>query len=247
MIDDIKKSFNSILYERTTSPFYGTLILSWLIWNWRIIYLTFFISEGKIEENKIDFIITNFSDIHHLITYPLISTTLLILIFPFVSNGAYWLSLRFNKWKKDQKNIIDMKQLLTVEQSIELREQIANQEDRFEKLLENKNSEIKQLNLIIENYKSRKAEPIIENKNNSEIWKDELKKLVEKLKSNTNLLNEYESVLHYIQGGFVITGRDSISSKTISLMESFDIIKSQGDGVYQITDKGKLLQREMID
>ena len=35
---DVKKSLNSIINERISSPFYGTLILSWLIWNWK--YLT---------------------------------------------------------------------------------------------------------------------------------------------------------------------------------------------------------------
>jgi len=66
MLDDIKKSLNEIIYERTTSPLYGTLIISWLIWNWRIVYLTFFISEKKITKNKIDFILSNYSDIHHI-------------------------------------------------------------------------------------------------------------------------------------------------------------------------------------
>ena len=247
MIDEIKKSFNSILYERTTSPFYGTLILSWIIWNWRIIYLTFFISEDIIEGNKIDFIITNFSDFHHLITFPLISTAALIILIPFVSNGAYWLNLKFNKWKKDQKNIIDMKQLLTIEQSIELREQIAKQEERFEKLLKNKNDEIKQLNLIIENYSSSKYKPNTENKNETEIWKLELKDLSEKFKSDSKQLKEFESIIYYIQTGYQITQRDEISSKTISILESNDIIVNQNSGIYKFTEKGKLFQRLMLE
>ncbi len=131
MIDDIKKSFNEIIYERTTSPFYGTLISSWIIWNWKILYLTFFISEKKITTNKIDFIIANYSQIEHILIYPLISTFLLLTVIPFIANGAFWISLRFTKWKVDQKNYIDKKQLLTVEQSIELREEIAKQEERY--------------------------------------------------------------------------------------------------------------------
>lgn len=64
---DIRKSIDSIINERLSSPFYGTLILSWLIWDWRIIYLTFFVSESKIESNKIDFILINFSEINDII------------------------------------------------------------------------------------------------------------------------------------------------------------------------------------
>lgn len=105
MLTEVKKSFNEIIYERTTSPLFGTLIISWLIWNWRIIYLTFFISEEKIVENKITFILTNYSDIHHIVTFPLLSTLALLTIILFIANGAYWLSLRFNKWKVDQKKL----------------------------------------------------------------------------------------------------------------------------------------------
>jgi hypothetical protein len=43
MLDDLRKSVNSTLYERASSPLYGTFILSWLICNWRIIYLTIFV------------------------------------------------------------------------------------------------------------------------------------------------------------------------------------------------------------
>jgi hypothetical protein len=54
MQSEIKKSINSILFERLTSPLYGTLIISWLIWNWKIIYLTLFVdSEENYEEIEI--------------------------------------------------------------------------------------------------------------------------------------------------------------------------------------------------
>ena len=108
MIDELKKSLSAILYERTTSPFYGTLLISWLIWNWKIVYLTLFISENKINTDKINYITNNFNDIHCLLIYPLISTVVLLTVIPYISNGAYWLSLKFNKWKKDQKNVVEM-------------------------------------------------------------------------------------------------------------------------------------------
>ena len=65
MIANLKKSLSAILYERTSSPFYGTLIVSWLVWNWKIIYLTFFISEDKIELDKISYISENLSEINN--------------------------------------------------------------------------------------------------------------------------------------------------------------------------------------
>ncbi len=247
MIDDIKKSFNSILYERTTSPFFGTLILSWSLWNWRIIYLTIFISEDIIEGNKIDFILANYSEIHYLTTYPLLSSLLLLTIIPFFSNGAYWLSLKFNKWKKDQKNIVDMKQLLTIEQSIDLREQISKQEERFEKLLENKNNEIKQLNLVIDDYKKSRTQPKTKTTETPEINQKELRDLALKIKTNPKQSQEYEVLTRYIQGGYKVTGTDKISTNFIASLESHDIIANKGAGTYQYTEKGKLFQRLMIN
>lgn len=142
MLDDIRKSISSILYERVTSPLFGTLIITWLIWNWRIVYLTFFVSESKITGTKIDYIISNLYDPWVLYWYPLISTLFLITAVPFISNGSFWLSVWFRKWRIERKQELENKQLLSLEQSIELRTQIKNQEENFEKLIAGKEEEI---------------------------------------------------------------------------------------------------------
>lgn len=151
MFDELKKSISAILYERTTSPLYGSLILSWSFWNWKIIYLTLFVSEGRIEGNKIDYILNNFWDIHYIFWYPLFSTVILITIIPFFSNGAYWLSAKFEKWKVNQKNLIEKNQLLTLDQSVAIREELNSQQNKLETVLSSKNLEVKQLKEIVEN------------------------------------------------------------------------------------------------
>ena len=50
------KSVNSILKERLTSPLFGTLIITWLVSNWEIVYVTLFVSEKYLKENRIDYI-----------------------------------------------------------------------------------------------------------------------------------------------------------------------------------------------
>lgn len=245
MLDDIKKSFNSILYERTTSPLFGTLIVSWVLWNWKIVYLTLFISEDKISGDKITYIITNYSDKNNLITYPLISSLLLITLIPFVSNGAYWLSLKFNKWKRDEKIKIEMKQLLTLEQSIELREQLSKQEEKFEKLLENKNLEIKQLSLQMEASNKKATEPEPNPARINEIYQKDLNELSERIKNSTEDMKQYDNVLFHIQNGYKITGTDTISFKFLALLESYEIIKNTGNGFYQLTEIGKKFHRQM--
>jgi hypothetical protein len=248
MIDDLKKSFNEIIYERTTSPLYGTIITSWLIWNWRIIYLIFFVSEKKIEGHKIDYILDNYSNIEHILIFPLISTILLITVVPFLSNGAFWLSLKFNKWKVDQKNKVDKKQLLTLEQSISLREEISKQEERSGKLVENKNLEIAQLQNQLEEYKNNKPTALetVINSAQHDAYSD-IEKLAERIKTDQKELNQYEKVLSLIQAGYQLTDRGDIDVKFIALLESYDVIENKANGVYKFTDLGKKLQKLMLE
>lgn len=244
MIDDLKKSFNEIIYERTTSPFYGTLITSWLIWNWRIIYLTFFISEAKIKENKIEYIIANYSDIEHIVVFPLISTILLLTLIPFISNGAFWLSLKFNKWKVDQKNIVDKKQLLSIEQSIALREEVERQEERFGKLVENKNLEISQLQTQLEEYKNNKSSIL---DGIPQTIESDIAKLAERIKTTPKELKQYETMLLLLQSSYQLTERGDIDSKFIALLESYDLIENRGNGVFKFTDLGRKFQKLMLE
>jgi hypothetical protein len=245
MINDMKKSFNEIIYERTTSPFYGTLILSWLIWNWRIIYLTFFVSENEIDKHKINYILDNYSDVEHVLIYPLISTFALITIIPFIANGAYWLSLKFNKWKVDQKNIVDKKQLLTIEQSIELREEISRQEDRFAKLVENKNLEITQLITLVDELKENAIHANNENKSHVPIKNEstELNEFAQRILKNEKELDEYNIIADYIQKGWNLINKPEITTKFVTLLESYDIISATGNGIYQTTETGKRFYR----
>lgn len=142
MLDDLRKSINSFLYERLSSPLYSTLSVSWLIWNWKIIYLTFFISEENICDTKINYILKNYCNSHYLYTGPILSTVIIITLMPFVSNAAFWFSLKFEKWKYDQKNAIERSKLLTIEQSIQIRNEIFQQEEQFSKVLLQKDSDI---------------------------------------------------------------------------------------------------------
>lgn len=166
MIAELRKSFSAILFERITSPLYGTLLLTWLIWNWKIVYITAFISEDAIEGNKIDYITTNYSSIWTILLLPIFSTIFLLTVMPFVVNGAFWLSQNFRKWRYDKKLKIDKAKLLTLEQSIEIRNAIAEQEERFKKQIEAKEGRI----MIL-------LEQISELANEKQVLKDKNKEL----------------------------------------------------------------------
>jgi len=223
--NELKKSLQSILYERTTSPFYGTLIISWVIWNWRIIYLTLFVSEEKINTNKIDYIISNYSDICHILIYPLISTIILITLVPFITNGAYWISLIFNRWKKNRKHIVEKNQLLSLEQSIELREQISEQEIKFEKLLDKEKKEIERLKQVNESYQTQFIEQEKNNKTLIENYKSEILKLQTSLTNSNIESNDLKKELAKINKAYDILLKES--EKTRKESEESDKKKTE--------------------
>ncbi len=42
MIEDFKKSIQAVFYERISSPLSGAFCLSWVAWNWKLLYTLFF-------------------------------------------------------------------------------------------------------------------------------------------------------------------------------------------------------------
>lgn len=226
MFEDIKKSISAILYERTTSPLFGTFIISWMIFNWKIIYLTLFISEDKIQINKIDYITTNCNNVWNLIWSPLISTFILITIIPLFSNGAYWITILYNKWKLEKKKEVELSQQLTLEQSIELRKQISEQENQFEKMLSSKDLEIKQLRQVLDT-------------NGSQIGETEFQELARRIKENINYLDRYKDIIRRIQNSNYADDSDKKNADVIHLLESYNVIENKGNGIYKYTEQGK--------
>lgn len=253
MISDLKKSFSAILNERVSSPFYGALIVSWLVWNWKIVYLTIFISENTLKTDKITHIVDNYSDLSHLIIYPLLSTIFIVAIVPFFSNGSYWLFLIFNQWKINKQNEVQKKELLTLEQSIALREQIKSQEKRFEELLEDKNLRIKQLETEInltQQSKSHDTKPRIDEAqlNVEKVKKNELN-AISKLISEDNGLNATFNTLSWMvlhrYGLRDVT--DAPKTKDINFFIANDIFEQDNKGVFAITPFGKKISKIILN
>jgi hypothetical protein len=255
MINDIKNSFSKILNERITSPLYGNIAISWLIWNWRIIYLTLFIDEKTIEKDKISYIIENFSDFHHLITYPLVSTIVLILLAPFASNGAFWISLRFNQWKINKRNEIQKKELLTLEQSINLREQIKSQEKRFEELLEDKNLRVKQLETEIDFLKkpdnnSEKRVIDIAQKDVEQIKNKEISSITKLINESEELTKTFDLLSSMVLHKWTLKSLAQSAmpkNKSVNFFIANKILEQDQNGRFSFTDYGKDIAKNILN
>ena len=147
ILEEFRKSINSILYERVTSPFWGALTSSWIIWNWELIYITLFVSEEKIPINKLAYIKENYPiDPYNSLLIPLGISLIILVFIPVISNGAYWLSLFYKDWKVKKKQEIEKTTLLSFKESTEIREEILKQEEKFHKLNIEKDERIIDLN-----------------------------------------------------------------------------------------------------
>ncbi|EIO3906137.1 hypothetical protein LQK15_000584 [Vibrio vulnificus] len=248
-MEEFKKSFHSVLYERVSSPMYGTLIVAWAFWNWKILYVTLFVSEKELPFNKLEWIEAYALSLDNLFYKPIISTIFLLTIMPFVSNGFYWLHLRFNKWKVDKRNSIEMESLLTLEQSIEIRRQMENMSNTLSHTIENKDLEIKQLKAQLETLQSDEPIKIKNNVNvvNTQTSSNDYRELALQIVESQSLSESYDTVLEYIQGGWTgAHGDEKISPRDLAFLEAHDVIQSKGDGTYIFGPEGKGVLKEIF-
>lgn len=139
--------------------------------------------------------------------------------------------------EKKEKNEVENKQLLTLEQSVQLRIEIQTIEEKFEKLLSNKNNEIegykKQIEYLL-NQTNRNTDSKFEQNN------DDLMDFL-----NNNKVNKYvDKVAHYAQNGYRMS--QDIPEDVISYFVVNDLIKNTGAGIFSMTDKGKVFMKEYL-
>jgi hypothetical protein len=143
-LSDLKKSVESVFTERISSPFYGTFILSWVIWNWQPIYLTVFVDQRLIApKTKLEYIVQNYANWWHLLILPLVSTAFLIGIVPWAVNKALKIHLNYEKERISMRESIDAGKRLTIEQTAEIRNQMSELSDEHEKQVRRKDDELK--------------------------------------------------------------------------------------------------------
>lgn len=142
---ETNKSLKEVFKDRLSSPLYGAFILSWIACNWKIFYLTFFVNSDEIEGTKIDFIVNNYSQLKYLVIFPAFTTFFIIALLPIFNNIVYFLNAHYKKWRKNTAYKIDETIVLTFEESIELRENLRKQSEKYHNVIQGKNETIDSL------------------------------------------------------------------------------------------------------
>lgn len=106
-MEETTNSIKDAIKERLTNPFLGKLLLAWVIWNWKIPYISFFVSEENIippeginSTNKLEFVSNyltpdSFWDFCNIYLVPLLITAILIWVVPWVSDIVFNVSEKY--------------------------------------------------------------------------------------------------------------------------------------------------------
>jgi len=254
MLNEFAKSIRSILYERISSPLSGALFFSWLLWNWRIPYYLFVTDSTLTIDSRLNYIKTNLSSPIFCIILPIVTAIFIVLIYPILTTYTLKIWLKYKKWQYDIKNEIEQKRLISLEDSIQLRLEIKQQAEEFDKLLKDKNKELENLNSKINSLENS----IVDKDNKikqiqgitSPIQKDSNDLLnTEKNfdKDYSNFISDQSMLNHFIdiassmyEDNQLLQG---VSGEVIAYYISHDVIKKDSKYLYSFTTKGRLFYR----
>jgi len=142
-----------------------------------------------------------------------------------------------------------METLLTLEQSVKLREELIRSEEKLEKFLENKNSEINQLAAQVKELQKQTKPPIDREEDGQDNMKlSSVSGIVKKIASNSDLSKSFEIAVKFIQGGYKgLMKAEGLTPTAIAFFEANHLILSKGGGMYSLTDLGKDVLRELLN
>jgi hypothetical protein len=245
MISEFRKSIKAVLYERLTSPFSGAFFFSWFVRNWKLLYYLFFSNNEVVK--RIAFVEVNFVNPWNNLVYPFLSSVFLIVLYPFISTGAFWVWLRFKNWQNELRNEIENKQLLTLEKSVELRMEIRNQQEQFDKILSSKTEEIsllkKEIDSMREQFKNIDTTKLLPEEDRtmeekeeefwsfmSSPWSDHIKDVAATMQRNQNFV-------------------DRVGPDVASYFISNDLVARRNDNnvLYDFTSKGKYFLKKYLE
>lgn len=104
-----------------------------------------FVSEDSLKQDRLTYIQDHYLSPLNLFVFPVVLSSLLICVIPFVSVWAYQASLYFDLKRIKHKEANDSHRRLTIDQSIALRRELLDQDERFQKSLATKDLEFQKL------------------------------------------------------------------------------------------------------
>jgi hypothetical protein len=259
MIKDIILSFKENIKQKTTNPFFGTLIIVWIIHNWELIYTFFNFEPTRILKDRIDYLNNYFSAIpfiKNLLLCVLITFAVLILTYVFLNLSRLIINIfekKLTPWvyKIADKNSVVLKedyQLVEAERNqlfskveeekiakLKAQGEVTKLEEKISKMLASNDITIEDVidsNKEITNDNTKFISLILEDENKRKIFD----KLIDASNNDDwfELINENKKDVNF----FLRTNIIQITDKKVN---NFDYRK------YNFTDYGNTVKRDYIN
>lgn len=195
MIADVSKTIKVILYERITSPLFGTFVLAWCGWNWRIIVL-FLTDSSMAVIKKFQYLDTELypsssvSIIHGLLL-PVITTLFFIYIYPWFARKVY------GYWREQQNELKklqvekDGEKPLTKEEAQKITNQALLSELQYQEEREKREARIKDLESLIKSLQVKNDHDLDRTENISPSRDDNKSSLVPQQDEKLHQVNKF--------------------------------------------------------
>lgn len=139
---ELKMWKDNPIEDKINSPFWVNFIIGWMTWNWKIWYVTFFISEEKIGINKIDYISSlvtiNFWIWWYLINWLLAPFIISWFVVYFISPYISYYFLKKHILNKEKDNKLKINEIKSDTKVLEAEKEKLVTKDEVEELWENK-------------------------------------------------------------------------------------------------------------
>lgn len=150
-MEDIIKDLKAHIGERVSSPLLGSFIISWCIWNYK--FLIIILSSASVTATFRLISEVSFPDYLHVIGFgviaPLCTALAYIYIYPIPAKKVYEYSLKRQTETAQIKQRIENETPLTVEKSLEIRQNMSRQMKEHYEEIEIKEAEISKLKATI--------------------------------------------------------------------------------------------------
>tara|TARA_B110000240_G_scaffold16777_1_gene17120 strand:+ start:333 stop:1151 length:819 start_codon:yes stop_codon:yes gene_type:complete len=241
---EIFKSFFEVTKERIKNPIIGTFMISWILINWRPIFIAIFSNKSIVE--RIELIELNYSSVHSYLTIPLVIAFVYVIILPYLMWGIDELMQKSTTGRKKnltKQIIIDYngKQQIAIEES-KLEDKKASYRDKADF-----NKQIEQLRNQLDERDKELKEIQEENINLKVVANNSSDSEVENLLNNhtyakfeeSDLINYFKEVGVRIRNNREFPhGINEIIKEKFLVQDIIEEIKEENNHYYQFSKKG---------
>ena len=229
MLQEFTKSLKSSMYDRLSSPLFGSFVIAWLVWNYRLVLILLSSWEA---DRKFDFIDYNLYGVsssnyekyallclHHFIG-PAIAAILFILLYPYPATWVFEYARNQQKKLRSIRQRIENETLLTAKEAADLRKSFEGTRGDYLREINLKDQDISYLRNMLQESENNLAKYLTETKN----LKTELAQLnpaptdaieIEKflLKNSFDLYDvkrNHLKLFEFLQGGKIFEGKSPL-------------------------------------